>query len=641
MMKFLYWAYTPFLNIFRLFMFKDTKFLWLVSLSLLVTLLEFFAFLGFRIPFPFNLLFFSFLILSIGSETLKNGLKSLLKLDFKSINTLMLIAVAGAFYLGQYEEAAVVICLYTLAEKLEDIGMEKSQSAMKDLVEKMPKTAFLKGSEHPIPVTDIKTGDVLQIKPSNMIPLDGKITFGSSYVNEATITGESIPQDKFVGDFVYAGTLNGHGYLEIQVEKEIKDTVFSKIQQLTLEASQLKAPTQQFIEDFSQYYTPFVIFLALAWVIVPVIIFGAPLEDWLSRALSLIVIACPCALVISTPVAIYSALGNASKKGILIKGGAVLEHLGKLKVMALDKTGTLTTGNPLVTDIIPMGSSTKEDLLACAGGIEIFSEHPLAQSIVKAAKNQSIPLHTAENFRNIIGKGVQADCLVCQDEHHCIGKLPFILEEHTVPSEVLEIFENLQTEGKTSIIIATHKEVKGIIALTDQIREESFSFIQELKKLNIHSLILTGDQISSATSVAQQLGINEVHAGLLPQDKALIVKDLVNTYRFVGMVGDGVNDAPALALSTVGISFKTIGSDTAVEAASVIILNDRLDLIPFLIKLGKKTLRTIQVNTALAIGIKFLFIALALAGFMNLGLAIFADVGITLIVILISLRLLK
>lgn len=622
-------------------MFRDTKFLWLVSLSFLATLLELCSFLGWHIPFPFRVPFFSLLILIIGHETLKNGLKALFKLNFKSINTLMLIAVTGAFYLGQYEEAAVVICLYTLAEKLEDIGIEKSQSAIKDLMEKMPKTALLKKTGTSVPITDLKKGDILQVKPSSIIPLDGKIIFGNSYVNEATITGESIPQDKFVGDSVYAGTLNGHGYLEICVEKEIQETAFSKIQQLTLEASQLKAPTQQFIENFSQYYTPLVIFLALAWFIVPVIIFGAPLEEWLSRALSLIVIACPCALVISTPVSIYSALGNASKQGVLIKGGAILEDLGKLKVMALDKTGTLTSGDPIVTDIIPMGSFSKEDLLACVGGIEIFSEHPLAQSIVKAAKNQSIPLHTAENFRNITGKGVQADCLVCQDRHHCIGKLPFILEEHTVPSEVLEIFEGLQKEGKTSLIIATHKEVKGIIALTDQIREESFSFVQQLKELRIPSVMLTGDHLSSATSVAKQLGIHQVHAELLPQEKGEVIQQLVNTYRFVGMVGDGVNDAPALALSTVGISFKTIGSDTAVEAASVIILNDRLDLIPFLIRLGKKTLRTIQYNTALAVGIKFLFILLALAGFMNLGLAIFADVGVTLIVILTSLRLLK
>lgn len=621
-------------------MWHDSKFVWLLFATLVVGTLEFLSLAGIRMPHNIEVPFFFFFILLIGYQTLWHGLQALVTLNFKSINALMLIAVTGAWYLGKYEEAAVVIVLYTLAEKLEDIGIEKSQSALNSLIAKMPKFVFLKNQTQ-VAVDAVKVGDIIVIKPGEMIPLDGKVVSGVSFVDESSITGEPIPQEKFVEDAVYAGTLNKQGYLEVEVSKTAQNTTFAKIQELTFHATQVKAPTQQFIEKFSQYYTPFVILLALGWILVPTLLLGYPLDGWLSRGLALIVIACPCALVISTPVSIYSALGNASKQGALIKGGKYLEAIGQIKAIALDKTRTLTYGRPIVSDVIPYGKGSREHVLECAAGIEIFSEHPLAQSIVEAAKKENLTLHPVENFKSFMGKGAKADCLVCTEKHHCLGKLPFILEEHTVPQTVIDKVEMLLSQGKTAVVIATHQEIEGVIALTDEIRPESERLIRGLKQLDIKPILLTGDHPSPAQVVADQLGIQEVRAELLPEQKAAIVKELLQKYQSVAMVGDGINDAPALALSNVGITIGSLGSDTAIEAASIVILNDRLDVIPYLVKLGRKTLQTIRFNIGLAIAIKFLFIALALVGMSNLALAIFADVGVTLIVILISLRLLN
>ena len=622
-------------------MWRDSKFIWLLFAALLVGVLEFLALGGIRLPSLIEQPFFLAFILIIGYQTLWHGLIALATLNFKSINALMLIAVAGAWYLGNYEEAAVVIVLYTLAEKLEDIGIEKSQSALNHLFQQMPKTVFVKNLDRQVTVEEVNVGDIVVIKPAEMIPVDGKVTKGESFVDESSITGEPIPQDKFIGDEVFAGTLNKQGYLEVEVLKKSQNSTFAKIKELTYQASQAKAPTQKFIETFSSYYTPAVIILAFLWVFVPTLLLGYPFAPWLERGLTLIVIACPCALVISTPVSIFSAIGNASRQGALIKGGKYLEALGNIQAIALDKTRTLTYGSPSVSDVIPFGSNSKEHLLECAAGIEIFSEHPLAQSIVDAAKRENLNLHEIENFLSIAGKGAKADCLVCSTKHHCLGKLAFILEEHPVPPIIMEEIEMLQRAGKTPVVLATHHEIEGVIALTDEIRPESKELIEGLLKLNIVPVLLTGDHLYSAKAVAEFLGIQVIHAEQLPEDKAEKVQAMINRYQTVAMVGDGINDAPALALANVGITMGSLGSDTAIEASSVIILHDRLDVIPFLIKLGRKTLQTIRMNVGLAIAIKFIFITLALVGLSNLALAIFADVGVTLIVILISLRLMK
>lgn len=622
-------------------MFYDRKFYWLVFASLLVTVFEFLSLSGYYLPPQYALPFFLAISLVIGYHTLYEGARALVHLQFKSIQLLMLLSVVGAFYLGKYEEAAVVIVLFTLAEKLEEIGISKSKSALNVLISKMPKLVSIRERSDEIPVSKVIIGDVLLVKPGMMIALDGKVVKGSSSVDESTITGEPIPQDKHIGDTVFAGTLNQQGFLEVEVTKAASDTILAKIQEMTFHATKTKAKTQRFIESFSRYYTPLVILLALGVVLYPTLYLGQNFHHWLLEGLTLLVISCPCALVISTPISIYSAIGSASSQGVLIKGGKYLEIIGQVKALAFDKTRTLTLGRPRVTDVIPFGNSTRQDLLSCAAGIELFSEHPLSQSIVEAAQQESSIPHEVKDFQSIVGKGVKAECLVCADSHHCIGKLQFILEEHKVPPEVLQEVTRLQQEGKTVIVVSTHKEVEGIIAFSDTLRPESESTIQKLQEMGIHTVMLTGDHETPAAILAKKLNIPEVHAELLPQDKAAAISKLLQKYPLVGMVGDGVNDAPALALSSVGISMSALGSDAAIEASSIVLLNDRIERIPNLIHLGRKAIRTIKINTFWAISVKVLFIALALMGRSNLALAIFADVGVTVLVILNSLRLFK
>lgn len=623
----------------------DAKFRWLTFSVAVVAIFEFLSLAGWHMPTGLAVPFFAALILAIGYRTIWHGLKALAKLNFRSINLLMVIAVAGAFYLGQYEEAAVVIVLFTLGERLEAFGIQTSKSALQALVERTPKTAKIKGKavgeEIEVPVEEIGVGDTLIIKPSDMIALDAEVVAGSSSVDESTITGEPLPKDKHAGDLVFAGTLNMQGYLEARVTKKSTDSTLAKIIATTFAATKTKAETQKFIEKFSSYYTPTIILIALLLVIVPVLLFGRDFDAWFREALTLLVIACPCALVISTPISIYAAIGNASSRGALVKGGKYIEALGQVKAVAMDKTRTLTYGRPKVTDVVSLAGDSREHLLACAAGIESYSEHPLAQSIVEAARSENLTPHKVENFQAVLGKGASAECVVCYDREHLIGKLPFITEQVAAREEVAMCVERLQREGKTSIVISNRREVEGVIAVMDEIKPESKRAVAELKELGVVTVMLTGDNHAPAEAVAREVGITEVKAELLPEDKAMAIKELTAKYGAVAMVGDGVNDAPALALSSVGVAMGAAGSDTAIEAASVAILNDRLELIPYLIRLGRRTISTIKINTALAVGTKLVFIVLAIFGMSSLALAIFADVGVTVLVILNSLRLLK
>ena len=622
---------------------NDAKFRWLIFSVVVVAVFEFLSLVGWHLPPAIDAPLFAIIILVIGHRTLLNGLRALIKLNFRSINLLLLIATAGAFYLGEYEEAAVVIVLFTLGGRLEQFGIETSKSALQSLVDRTPKTATVRGEgwNNEVPISQIAVGDILIIKPSDMIAMDAEVVSGSSSVDESTITGEPLPKDKHEGSKVFAGTLNMQGYLEARVTKLAADSTLAKIIETTFAATKTKAETQKFIEKFSAFYTPAIIVITLLLVIVPTLLFDKPFEPWFREALTLLVIACPCALVISTPISIYAAIGNASSRGALVKGGKYIEAIGHVRAVAMDKTRTLTYGKPKVTDVLPFGETTREHLLACAAGIESYSEHPLAQSIVQAANAENITFHKTENFEAVLGKGAKADCVICYDRHHCIGKLPFITEEHAAQEEVVARVDALQREGKTSIVISNSRGVEGIIAVTDELKPESKRAVAELDALGIKTVMLTGDNRAPAWAVAQAVGISEVRAEMLPEDKATAVKEIAAKYGAVAMVGDGVNDAPALALSSVGIAMGAAGSDTAIEAASIAILNDRLILIPFLVRLGRRTIATIKVNTALAIGTKLIFIGLAIAGLSNLALAIFADVGVTIVVILNSLRLLR
>ena len=629
----------------KLGLWQDRKFLWLVASVALVAVFEFLSLMGegYKLRRDIALPFFAALILAVGWRTLWNGLKALSKLNFRSINLLMTIAVVGAFYLGEYEEAAVVIVLFALGERLESFGIQSSKSALQALVDRTPKTALVKRENQELELTleEIKVGDILIIKPSDMIALDAEVLSGASSVDESTITGEPLPKDKHAGDKIFAGTLNMQGYLEAKVLKTAKDTTLAKIIETTFAATKTKAETQKFIETFAGYYTPAIIVIAALLVLVPTLAFGQPFNPWFEQAITILVIACPCALVISTPISIYAAIGNASSKGALVKGGKYIEAIGQIKAVAMDKTRTLTYGKPKVTDVIPFGETTREHLLACAAGIESYSEHPLATAIVAAANEEKIDIHAVENFQAVMGKGAKADCVVCYDKHHCIGKLPFISEEHDVQQEVVSRVEALQKEGKTSIVISSHDGVEGVIALTDEIKTESRAAVAELRELGVEVVMMTGDNHAPAMLVAKEVGITEVKAEMLPEHKADGIKELLQKYGATAMVGDGVNDAPALALSSVGVAMGAAGSDTAIEAASIAILNDRLELIPYLVRLGRKTISTIKLNTTVAIATKLVFIILAIFGLSSLALAIFADVGVTVLVILNSLRLLN
>ena len=396
---------------------KDAKFLWLLASVALVAVFEFLSLMGesYKLRRDIALPFFAAIILAVGWLTLWNGLKALTKLNFRSINLLMTIAVIGAFYLGEYEEAAVVIVLFALGERLESFGIQSSKSALQALVDRTLKTALIRreNQERELKLEEIQVEDVLIIKPSDMIALDAEVLTGASSIDESTITGEPLPKDKHAGDKIFAGTLNMQGYLEAKVLKTAKDTTLAKIIETTFAATKTKAETQKFIETFAGYYTPTIIVIAALLVAIPTLFFGQPFNPWFEQAITILVIACPCALVISTPISIYAAIGNASAKGALVKGGKYIEAIGQIKAVAMDKTRTLTYGKPKVTDVIPFGETSREHLLACAAGIETYSEHPLAQAIVAAANEEKIDIHAVENFQAVMGKGANADCVVC------------------------------------------------------------------------------------------------------------------------------------------------------------------------------------------------------------------------------------
>lgn len=620
---------------------KDNKFKFLLIALLFVAVFEVLSILNIQFNKYIELPIFAVISILIGHKTILSGIRNIIKLNFKSINTLMFIAVCGAFYLGEYPEGAIVIILFTLGEKLESYGIQKSKSAMQSMIDSSPKTASLKGRNEKVPIDQVKVGEVAIIKPGDKIPLDGKVIQGTSFVDESMITGEPIPVDKRINDNVYAGSINKQGYIEVEVTKESKDSTLAKIIELTFNATKSKADTQRFIEIFSAYYTPAILIISILIFVIPTVFFRGNFDQWLLMSLTLLVISCPCALVISTPVSIFSALGNASSRGLLIKGGKFLEMIGSVKAIAMDKTRTITLGKPVVSDIIPLHGFTKEELLACAAGFEIFSEHPIANSIIEKAKEENINIHKVENFKAVMGKGIEGDCIVCTDSHHYLGSLEYVTGENNIKQNVIQQVEELQSQGKTALILSSDKVVEGIITVTDEIRNESKDVITEIISLGVIPVMMTGDNDKAAKYVASIVGIKDVRSQLLPEEKSKEITKLKEKYSKVSMIGDGVNDAPALAIADIGIAMGLAGSDLAIETADISLLTDNLKLIPFLIRLGRKTISTIKINTTFAIVTKFTFIILAVLGLSNLVMAIFADVGVTIIVILNSLRLLN
>lgn len=618
---------------------NDPKFIFLIAAVIIVVALEILSLLNITIPLPYAPLVFGVFILGIGYQVLWNGVKSLFQFNFGSINLLMLVAVIGAFYLQEYPEAAVVIVLYVLGERLEDIGIENSKSALDELIKKTPRTATLTATGEIVAIEKIAIGSKIDIKPGDLIPLDGIIIYGETTVDEASITGEPIPKDKRVGDSLFAGTLNKNGFIQMETTKLSADTTFSKIVRLTFEAQGNKSDTQKFIQTFSSYYTPTIIFLALLLLIIPIFLFKQDFDHCLQQAITLLVIACPCALVISTPVAIYAALYNATRKGALIKGGKYIEALAQIKAIGLDKTRTITVGSPVVSDIIPLNGTAMEELLACTAGVESFSEHPVAQAIVEASQKAGFEPHKVKDFKSIMGKGASANCLTCGNKNISLGKINFIKELEHVTSQCEHIVSQLSAQGKTTVVVSFGNGVAGIIGLTDQIKPDSILALKQLKELNVVPVMLSGDSNEAVYYLAKQVGIEKVFGNLLPEQKVDHINNLLKQYQKVAMVGDGINDAPALAQATVGIAMGAAGSDTAIQTANIALMNDKLSLIPFLIRLSKTTLLRIKINTAGAVLVKFIFIILAFLGYSHLVLAIASDVGVTLIVILLSLNL--
>jgi Cd2+/Zn2+-exporting ATPase len=560
----------------------------------------------------------------------RKGLYALKTLSL-GINFLMSLAILGAIVIEEYVEAASLAFLFSLAELLEEFSVERARRSLRELIKLAPREARVRrnGKELLCPIEEIAVGEVCIVKPGERIALDGQVLSGSSFVNQAPITGESVPVEKRPGDEVFAGTINYDGYLEITVTKRAKDTTLARIIHLVEEAEAQKAPSERFVDRFARYYTPGVVLVALLVATVPAIFFGAAFSEWFSRALALLVIACPCALLISTPVSIISAITSAARHGVLIKGGVYLEELGQIQTIVFDKTGTLTTGQLTVSDIIPTDSISPTEVLRIAAALERKSQHPIAQAIVRAYEERAAgePLPDAQEFTSLTGQGVQAKL---DGTLYRVGRLQLFNADGLA----------LASQAKTVIGVGTPDRLLGLIALADSIRPQAHQTVQRLKDLGIDVVMVTGDNEAAARAVAQHVGITHYHAGVFPDQKVHEIEHLRSEYGRVAMVGDGVNDAPALAAASVGIAMGAVGSDAALETAHVALMGDDLSKLPYLIELSRRTRRVIQQNIFFSILTKLTLGLGVFPGYVTLVLAVLVgDMGASLAVTGNALRL--
>ncbi|MFO9703069.1 heavy metal translocating P-type ATPase [Legionella pneumophila] len=577
-----------------------------------------------------------------GPPTFKKGWLAL-RTKAMNINSLMLIAIIGAVFIGAWPEAAMVTVLFALAERIERYSLDKARLAIRSLMQIAPEVARVKqdnGQWQTIPIEQVHLDAIFKVKPGERIPLDGVVILGKSTVNQAPITGESMPVTKAIDDTVFAGTLNEYGVLEVKVTKASGDTLLAKIGRAIEQAQAERAPTQRFVDVFARYYTPIMVMIAVLIALIPPLVFGYPFYDWLYKALTLLVIACPCALVISTPVTVVSGLASGAKHGLLIKGGSYLETGHQLKLIALDKTGTLTEGKPVVTDFIVHDKRrTKDELLRIAASLDSHSEHPVAHALITYWQQEqpSSALLEVDGFSALPGRGVKG---LVQNELFYVGNHQLAEDNNVCGPEVEEELKRLEEEGKTTVILSNDTTVLALFAVADTLRQSSQWAVSKLHEQGIKTAMLTGDNAVTAHAIARQVGIDEVKANVLPTDKLHAITQLLDQYKAVGMVGDGINDAPALAKASISFAMGK-GTDTALETADVALMNDNLAMLPLYIDLSRNTARILRQNISLSIAIKGVFFILALGGIATLWMAVFADMGASLIVVANGLRLLN
>jgi Zn2+/Cd2+-exporting ATPase len=557
------------------------------------------------------------------------------------INVLMLVAAAGAIALGEWSEAAAVVFMFAVAQALEARTLERARTAVRALMDLTPAEAVVSGADgqRKVLVDQVAIGSVIIVRPGEKVPLDGEVQAGSSAVNQAPVTGESLPVDKSAGDEVFAGSINGRGALEVRVTRLRRDTTLARIIHLVEQAQTRRAPTQTFVERFARLYTPAVILLAIVTAVVPPLLFGGDWHSWVYRALVLLVVSCPCALVISTPVSIVAALSSAARKGVLIKGGAHLERAGSIRCVAFDKTGTLTRGTPEVVDVISLNGLPPATIIALAASIEQRSDHPIARAIVAYAEGAGVRASAGANVTALTGLGAEGHV---SGTEVILGNHRLFEERQLCSPAVHERLDDLSAHGRTPVLLARDGIPVGIIAVADRPREAGRDAVDILRQQGVRSVVmLTGDSTATASAIAADLGIDEVRAELMPEDKVKVIEDLRRRYGSVAMVGDGINDAPALATADIGIVMGAAGSDAAIESADIALMADELLKIPYALRLSRATMRNIKANLVISLALKAAFVLAAIGGVATLWMAVLADTGASIIVIANALRLLR
>jgi len=606
-----------------------------------------------NIPFGLNLGLYLAAYIFTGYDVIQHAFRAL-KLHRFDTDILMIVAALGAAVIGAFAEGALLLFLFSLGHALEERTLDRARNAIRSLSELAPHTAlvFRNGVEVEMPADELNIEDTIIIKPGKRLPVDGEVVAGKSSVDQGPVTGESMPVDKKLGDKVFAGSVNGSGALEVIVTKLARDSTLARITRMVAEAQAQKSPTQRVTERFTRYFVPIVLISDLLLIVIPPV-FGVPFTKSFTVAMTLLVATSPCALVLGTPAAILSAVAQAARNGILVKGGVHLENLGRLKAIAFDKTGTITSGHPVVTDISVFEPEiTQEEVLRWAAAVESRSTHPLAEAIIRAAQEAGLKIQEVTQAISLPGLGAKGMVAGAQV---WVGSLDLVIEgsagdDKGAPNESLrEVPGNLSrqvadfdSQGKTSIVIARNGKIIGLIAVADTIRPNLNQYLSALKSLGLQrSVMLTGDNSRVAEHISEQVGIREFLANLMPQDKVDAIQKLVAEHHFVAMVGDGVNDAPALASATVGIAMGGAGTDVALETADVVLIADDLSKLPFAIGLGQETRRIIRQNLIIALGVIAGLVFFAMSGIVGIGTAILFHEGSTLLVVLNSLRLLK